>query len=111
MPIVEFWEEEPDLLWTYRKSYIEQKKLESEMLNYSAWLNGLYVYDALAVVAHNILAKKGTSPKTYFEKPIELNANISEEEKRKKLEDSIRNSLKQKQEILKRKEVITEGSR
>ena len=110
MPIVEFWEEEPDLLWTYRKSYIEQKKMESEMLNYSAWLNGLYVYDAISVVAHNILSKQGTSPKNYFEKPLELNVNISEEEKRKKLEDSIRKSLKQKQEILKRKEVINKGT-
>ena len=97
MPIAEFWEEEPDLLWTYRKSYIEQKKMESEMMNYNAWLNGLYVYDAISVVAHNLFAKKGTSPKSYFEKPLELGKNISEEEKRKKLEDSIREFFEDKE--------------
>mgnify|MGYP006990122385 CR=1 FL=1 len=44
MPLQEFWNDDPDLLWTYRTLYIEKNKQEVEMqkeiINFQAWLQG-----------------------------------------------------------------------
>ena len=70
MPLQEFWYDDPDLLWTYRNLYLNKIKSEVElqkyMMNYSAWLQGLYNRNAI-VSAFNEKVK-------YFEKPIEFNS-------------------------------------
>lgn len=69
MPLQEFWNDDPDLLWTYRNSYmqkIEQDiELQKQMINYKAWLQGFYNYNAIA----SAFSKNAK----YFDKPIELN--------------------------------------
>ena len=69
MPLQEFWNDDPDLLWVYRNVYMEKEKqkldLEKEVINFQAWLQGLYNFNAIA----GALSKK---PK-YLDKPIELN--------------------------------------
>lgn len=69
MPLQEFWYNDPDLLWVYRNLYLERIKQETEykqqMLNYQAWLQGLYNYHAIASAF--------SENSTYLEKPIELN--------------------------------------
>lgn len=69
MPLQEFWNDDPDLLWTYRKLYMQKIeddiKLEKEMINYKAWLFGFYNYNAIA----SAFSKNAK----YFEKPIEFN--------------------------------------
>jgi len=69
MPLQEFWNDDPDLLWTYRNLYIQKMeqdiKLQKEIINYQAWLQGLYIQRA---IASNL--SKGIK---YFEKPIDFN--------------------------------------
>lgn len=65
MPLEEFWNDAPDLLWVYRDLYVKKLKQEQEMKNYNAWLQGLYNYYAIA----RAFSKNGV----YLEKPIELN--------------------------------------
>lgn len=103
MSIAEFWEEEPDLLWAYRKSYMERFKLQKETINMTAWLNGLYVFDAISTALYNAFAKSGTQPRSYVEKPIEIGLTQEDIEKRKRqeLEDNIRKSLNRKKELIK----------
>ena len=57
MSIKEFWEDDPELFWAYRFSYIKKLKRESEMQNYVAWLQGLYFYDGLSVALANSFGK------------------------------------------------------
>ena len=57
MSIKEFWEDDPELFWAYRFSYIKKLKRESEMQNYIAWLQGLYFYDGLSVALANSFGK------------------------------------------------------
>lgn len=43
----EFWRDDPKLFSSYQKAYMEREKRNSEKINYSNWLQGLYVYDGL----------------------------------------------------------------
>lgn len=69
MPLQEFWNDDPDLLWAYRNLYMQKIedniKLEKEMINYKAWLQGFYNNRAV-ISAFNEKVK-------YYEQPIELN--------------------------------------
>lgn len=105
----EFWEEEPELLWAYRKSYMEKMKIQSEVNNYNAWLNGLYVFDAISKSIYNSFGRKETQqPLNYIEKPFDFNAKPKtkeeiEREKRLELEAKIKERNKQIKEMLKQK--------
>lgn len=105
MSTVEFWEEEPDLLWAYRKSYMERKKQEADTINFQCWLAGAYIYQAFSVVLANAFAKKGSTPQKYIEKPFEINMSAEERKRaqREKIENSIRNSLTINKNLIKQK--------
>jgi len=80
MTPAEFWYGDVELARAYRKAY-EYKK---EQWNTQAWLNGLYVYDAL-LRASPILrdfAKKGTKPMPYRDKPVEITTSKEQEKQR-----------------------------
>lgn len=68
MPLDEFWNDEPDLLWTYRDLYMKKMEqdieIEKQMINYRCWLQGLYNYNAIA----SAFSKNAK----YFNKPIEF---------------------------------------
>lgn len=68
MPTTEFWNEDPDLLWAYRSSYMQKLEAEAEKINYVAWLNGLYVYEGVSVA----LSYLGKSSAKYPQKPHDL---------------------------------------
>lgn len=107
MQTAEFWEEEPELLWAYRKSYMDKKKIEAETINYTAWLNGVYIYDAVATVIHNGFSKEGTRPREYIAQPFEfgLSKEEVEKKKRKQIEDNIRKSLNKKKALIEQGEM------
>lgn len=65
----EFWYDAPRLAEAFR----DAQKIKMELMNQEAWLNGLYVYDAVAVAVANVLGGKGTKKQKYLEQPIELN--------------------------------------
>lgn len=83
----EFWEDDPQLYWSYQIFYLRNKKLEIEQHNNNAWLEGIYTLYALQQ-AMSGLSKKGKNAKIYPEKPI----NFDDKEKKVK-------SKKDKEEI------------
>lgn len=105
MPTQEFWYEEPDLLWTYRKVYMDKLKIQNELDNQQAWRIGLYVYEAVAVVVHNVLRKEGQPAQSYAEKPYDFSQGsktqeeLREEEIRRN-EELIRENLNRGKNIL-----------
>jgi hypothetical protein len=57
MSIKEFWEDDPELFWAYRFSYITKLKRESEEKNYLAWLQGMYVFEGVSIAIANSFGK------------------------------------------------------
>ena len=96
MPLQEFWYDDPDLLWAYRDAYIAKEKekieLEKEMINYQAWLQGLYNFHAIA----GVLGEKHK----YLEQPIDLKPKTGKEKKLATAQ-KIKENMKKSQEILK----------
>ena len=88
MPLQEFWNDEPDLLWVYRNSYMrkteEEAKLQKEIMNTNAWLQVYYVYIAVCSAF-----SKNTQ---YPDKPIELEEK-TKLEKNKEVENKIKQQL------------------
>ena len=76
----EFWNGD----YTHLKYYVEKYKLETERRNHELWLQGLYNFDALTTVISNALAKKGSTPKKYPEKPYRLTEKTEEEKEEEK---------------------------
>lgn len=65
MSIEEFWHGDVWLAEVYQKAY----KLRLQEQSYKAWLQGLYVYDAVATIAVKLTSKRQAQ---YMEKPIDI---------------------------------------
>ncbi len=87
MSYKEFWEEDPEIFWAYRFFYYSKQKEEAERINFSAWLNGLYVYNAVAISLHNSFRDKKDNVENYLEKPIDLFGAEADKEKEIKKEN------------------------
>ena len=57
MSIKDFWENDPELFWAYRFSYINKLKREEETFNYNAWLQGLYFFEGVSIALANGFGK------------------------------------------------------
>ena len=68
MSYAEYWEGDPMLTRYYRKAYL----IKQEEENNKAWLQGLYIYDAISTALHNALRGKNTTAKEYTKKPYEF---------------------------------------
>lgn len=57
----EFWEQDPQLYWSYRTFYLKQKEQEAraqmETIKYTAWLNGQLSYIGVATALNNAFSK------------------------------------------------------
>lgn len=93
MPLQEFWNDNPDLLWAYRKSYVLKEELKQETISFQSWLQGYYNRIAIiSVLDKNI---------KYLTKPINLNkSNKSEKEEKLEIAQRIKNNMKKSKEIL-----------
>lgn len=80
MSVKEFWEDDPDLFWAYRFSYIQRMKQEQEINNQNMWLQGAYIYEAVSVALSNAFSKVKHK---YSEQPYDLHAH----ERKHKLEN------------------------
>lgn len=70
------------------REYIEADKLRQERQNGEAWLQGVYIYEALTTALSNAFSKKGTPPKRYAEKPYDLGIREkTEAEKQREIEE------------------------
>jgi len=85
-----FWLEDVNLVRYYRKAY----EMQRERMNYDAWLQGAYFYDALCAVSPvlNAFAKKGTKPIPYLKEPYgkKEGHSGSDNDKPAKTEEEIR---------------------
>ena len=86
MSYAEYWEGDPKLAQYYRKAY----RIKQEEINNNAWLQGVYIYDAVSTALHNALRGFGKSKpqaKDYAKKPYELYKKVkTEAEKAREVE-------------------------
>jgi hypothetical protein len=81
---------------TLVKCYREAEALRKERVNQEAWLQGMYIYDAisrLTPVLH-AFAKKGTKPKPYVEEPYPITKKNVEDVKLKKEKEQTQKGLR-----------------
>lgn len=98
MSIHEFWEEDPNLFWAYRFSYINNIKQQKEYDNANAWLQGAYFYEAISAALSNAFSKNKTP---YRDKPFDFNIKErSTEEKIEDLESQLKARANKIQELL-----------
>lgn len=73
----EFWNQDVALVGVYRKA----DELRQRRQNQAAWLQGMYIYNALCNVSpiFHAFAKKGTKPQPYVEEPYPITATEIEE--------------------------------
>ena len=86
MSYAEYWEGDPILARYYRKAY----HIKQEEINNNAWLQGMYIYDAVSTALHNALrgfGKNKPPAKDYAKQPYEFKNKVkTEAEKAKEVE-------------------------
>ena len=86
MSYAEYWEGDPKLAQYYRKAY----QIKQEEINNNAWLQGMYIYDAVSTALHNALRGMGKNPppaKDYAKQPYEFKNKVkTEAEKAKEIQ-------------------------
>lgn len=71
MSYAEYWEGDASLARYFRKAY----RIKQEEANNNAWLQGLYIYDAISTALHNALrgmAKSKPPAKDYAKQPYNI---------------------------------------
>lgn len=96
MSVKEFWENDPDLFWAYRFSYINKQKKEQEIMNTKAWLQGAYIYEAVSVALSNAFSK---TKSTYSKEPYNLKKEESREQELFNLQSRLKNRVAQVQKV------------
>jgi len=84
MSYEQYWEQSPYLTVAYRKAYRIKRETENEQ----AWLQGLYVFDAFAVVLANVFSRRGAKKQKYIERPIDIFPLTEREKKRREAEEN-----------------------
>lgn len=77
----EFWYDDPSLMWSYRIFFENKQKYESQIMNHNAWLNGLYVFDAVSKSIANAFRKSGSQAISYMDSPIDFDKKQEKKEK------------------------------
>lgn len=106
MSIKDFWENDPELFWAYRFSYINKLKMQNEIFNYNAWLQGLYFYEGVSIALSNGF---GNSKLKYPEVPYgeenkDKNKKIPKMTEQEKLTIELKGRVAQVQALWKQKE-------
>ena len=104
MSIKDFWENDPELFWAYRFSYINKLKRESEQNNYNAWLQGAYFFEGVSIALSNGF---GNSKLKYPEMPYGMEENKHNKPKmteQEKLTIELKGRVAQVQALWKNKE-------
>lgn len=78
----QYWDRDCELVKFYR----EAENIRRDKFNQEAWLQGMYIYDAIMRVSpilHDFV-KKGTKPQPYVEEPYPITQHDIDEIERKK---------------------------
>ena len=84
MSYEDYWYGDPLMV----RAYYKADKIRQQRMNEEAWLNGAYVYKALAVTVGNALRKKGAKMDEYPEKPIGLAETVEDTRTRQEKEEA-----------------------
>lgn len=78
----QYWDSDSTLVKYYR----EAEELRKERVNQEMWLQGMYIYDAVARLSPILraFAKKGTKPQPYVDEAYPINKKTVEEAEIKK---------------------------
>lgn len=83
MSYAEYWEGDPSLTQYYRKAY----KIKQDEMNNNAWLQGLYIYDAVSTAIGNAFKGKNSRRSEYARQPYDFrNKEKTPAEKAKEVE-------------------------
>lgn len=76
MTYEQYWEQDSWLVKYYRRAW----EIRRDEVNFEAWLQGMYVYEAIADVSPILhpFAKRGTKARKYAEKPYEFTRRSDE---------------------------------
>ena len=89
----EFWEDDPQLYWSYRTFYLKKLQAETEMINYKGWLYGSYDFLAVSIALNNAFSKQKME---YPEKPFDLkNKKQEKTELQKQMEKETDKDIRQ----------------
>lgn len=84
MTYEQYWEGDSKLVIAYREAYKLRRKTENE----NAWLQGLYFYDAFAVVMSKVFSKHGAKQTEYLQRPLDIFPLTEEEKKQREAEEN-----------------------
>lgn len=63
MSSTEFWEDDPQLYWSYRTFYLKQREVSSIDLKYETWLKGMFNSMATSnAIRNNFSSQKADYP-------------------------------------------------
>ena len=83
MTYEQYWCSDPYLTVYYQKA----KKMKFDYDNQMAWINGMYIYDAVSAIVFNTWCRKeGEQCRNYTDKPYEFDEAKQEEELKKEAE-------------------------
>lgn len=71
----EFWFAPPRLAAVYREAH----KLKRRQRNEYAWLQGLYIYDAVGAVISSALSGRNGKKAEYFHEPVDIGLKTEQE--------------------------------
>ena len=71
----DYWHGDPRMVIPFRKAHLMRLKEQNTMMYYQ----GVYTYKAFEIVMANAFASKGTRPKPYLEKPLDIFPKTKEE--------------------------------
>ena len=83
MSYAEYWEGDSVLAQYYRKAY----QIKQEEINNNAWLQGMYIYDAVSTALHNALRGFGKNKapiKDYAKQPYEMKNKVKTQAEKEK---------------------------
>ena len=92
----EFWEDDPQLYWSYRTFYLKKMQQDSDLLYYESWLYGSYTHLAVFLALNNAFSKK---KEKYPEKPFRLDINKEKTELEEKLKKEPDKDIRQQMEF------------
>lgn len=86
MSYAEYWEGSPDLARYYREAFVMKQKREARTDDYNAWLNGMYIHEAIASIFCSSESNKYVYPgKPYLGQKAEQDRLTPEEKEEKQI--------------------------
>ena len=83
MSYEQYWDGPCHLAAVYREAFRLRRQIDNEQ----AWLQGLYIYDAIAICVSNAMGKKGSKKQNYLERPIDIFPLTEQEKKIREAEE------------------------